>query len=425
MKWIVLALLFSLNVLNYTDKSIIGVAAAPMMKELGLNYEQWGLVGSSFYWLMFVATAIGGALSDRFGPKKVLAYMAIIWTLAQFIPFVASSFALLLFARFLLGVGEGPFWPVAINQMNRWFPQEQRGLATSIISVGAIVGKSVIIPVLVLLVVNYGWRVAFLSTAVASFAWFLLWITLSKERPTGIVAKEMVQTRGQLEKLHWKSLLPVFRNPSFLFPSLAIFAGSWVVAFSLVFLPNYFTEVRGLSPQWMGIVIAIGGLGGAVLGLVFSMYSDYLFKKRKTFRGSRVLFSSIGMIVAGLGFYSITMVESPIMMMVGYALEGGFVALIISIGPQIITTAMPDRPGTIMGLGIAFGSLSGIIAPLVSGKIIQSSGTMIQTGFSQAFLVSAILCVLSGLLMALFTKPDAGISLSSPTEEEQSSVSSK
>jgi len=47
-KWVILFLLFLLNVLNYSDKSIIGVAAGPIMKELDLNYEQWGIVGSSF-----------------------------------------------------------------------------------------------------------------------------------------------------------------------------------------------------------------------------------------------------------------------------------------------------------------------------------------------------------------------------------------
>ncbi|MCM3081601.1 MFS transporter [Brevibacillus invocatus] len=79
MKWLILFLLFVLNILNYTDKSIIGVAAADMMKDLGLNYEQWGLISSSFYWLLFIATVLGGVLSDRFGPRRVLAYMAIVF----------------------------------------------------------------------------------------------------------------------------------------------------------------------------------------------------------------------------------------------------------------------------------------------------------------------------------------------------------
>ncbi|MEH6943884.1 MFS transporter [Bacillus sp. JJ722] len=135
-KWIILFLLFLLNILNYADKAIIGVAAGPIMKDLNLTYEQWGLIGSSFYWLYFISTLLGGMLSDRLGPRKVLAYMAIIWMVAQFIPFVASGMALLLISRLILGLGEGPFYPVSVNQLNKWFPQEQRGLATSILNMG-------------------------------------------------------------------------------------------------------------------------------------------------------------------------------------------------------------------------------------------------------------------------------------------------
>lgn len=49
MRWFVLITLFFGFLINFADKSVVGIAAAPIMKELGLSYAQWGIIGSSFF----------------------------------------------------------------------------------------------------------------------------------------------------------------------------------------------------------------------------------------------------------------------------------------------------------------------------------------------------------------------------------------
>ena len=403
-KWMILFLLFILYAINFIDKGMIGVSSVLIMKEFGLTYAQWGLVGSSFYWLFFIMSFIGGALSDRIGPKKMLAYMAIIWAFAQFIPILSSSVLVLLMSRLLLGIGEGPTLPVAINQINRWFPQPQRGMATYVITLGAILG-SVCFPIMVTVVSSYGWRVAFIVTSLASLIWLVLWLIVSKGKEPHFPSK----TAGEKnhEKLHWDQWWAAVRSPSFLFPALALFATNWTVSFELSFLPNYFTEVKGLTSKELGTVMAIAGLGGALVGIPLTLLSDLIFKKTGKYKTSRVLFSSCGIIVAGLGFASITLAHSTGMMILGYGLESAFLALLIANVPQIIMTAMPSRPGTIVGLALGLGGTAGIIGPIVTGKIIESTGASVSVGFGNALLVIAILCTIAGLLLALFTKPDS------------------
>ncbi|MED4779927.1 MFS transporter [Brevibacillus choshinensis] len=413
MKWVILAFLFVLNVMNYADKSIIGVAAAPMMKDLGLNYEQWGIVGSSFYWLFFIATVIGGALSDRFGPKKVLTYMALIWSVAQVIPFFASSLALLIFARFILGIGEGPFTTVAINQLNRWFPQEQRGFATAINNMGASLGKSLFIPVLVFLVVAYGWRVSFLITAAISLLWMIFWIFVGKDSPDSqpaVKAPEVVKEKSAREKFQWRTYAAALKHPSFLFSSLAVFAVHWAVSFGVVFLPNYLTEVRGFTPAVMGTVMAIGGLSGAIVAVLLAGVADRLFKKTDSYRLSRTLFSGIGLVIAGIGFYLITIGQSPLMIILGYGIYTACASPAVALTPQVVMRVMPEKPGTIIGFSMAISALAGVIGPIVSGNIIQAGGGVTGEGFSQAFLLTSLICVVAGLLLAIFTKPDLPMS---------------
>ncbi|WP_335509254.1 MFS transporter [Bacillus sp. JJ722] len=267
-----------------------------------------------------------------------------------------------------------------------------------------------IIPLLVMLIVTFGWRVTFLITAGLSLVWLVLWMFFGKQN-ANLQAEEVTFSQDKRPgKIEWKNLLPALKNPSFIFPALALFAAGWSTTFGLVFISNYLTEVRGLTPQTMGMVIAIGGLGSALLGITFAALSDRLFKKSGKHKKSRVLFCGIGMMVAGLSFFSITIVQSPILMIIGYAIKGAFASMLVAVAPQIVITAKPDQPGSVLGFWFIFSGLAGIVCPIVSGKIIQASGALVGAGFTNAFLVSCLLSVIAGLLMAIFTNPDATVS---------------
>src|SRR5947199_6220490 len=81
--WIVITLLFFLTVISNADKAIIGFASVPIMKELGLSPEQWGFVGSIFFFLYSISAIFVGILADKIGTKKVIAGMAAIWAIVQ------------------------------------------------------------------------------------------------------------------------------------------------------------------------------------------------------------------------------------------------------------------------------------------------------------------------------------------------------
>ena len=91
--WIVIALLFLLTAISNVDKAIIGFASVPIMEELELTPEQWGIVGSVFFLLYSLSAVLGGALADKFGTRIVIACMVVIWSLVQFSTIFVSSFA--------------------------------------------------------------------------------------------------------------------------------------------------------------------------------------------------------------------------------------------------------------------------------------------------------------------------------------------
>ncbi len=127
-----IALLLALFILiNFLDKIVFGLVAVPMMAELDLSPTEFGLMAGGFFWLFAVGGIAGGLLADRFPTKWIIAGMAASWALLQFPLALTSSIAVILIGRVLLGMAEGPAWPVAVHSLYKWFPNSKRTLSAS------------------------------------------------------------------------------------------------------------------------------------------------------------------------------------------------------------------------------------------------------------------------------------------------------
>src|SRR6195952_658291 len=82
--WKITFLLFLFMLVNFADKIVLGLASDPIMKELNLEPQQFGLLGSSFFFLFSVAAIIVGFIVNRVPTRWVLLALAAIWALGQF-----------------------------------------------------------------------------------------------------------------------------------------------------------------------------------------------------------------------------------------------------------------------------------------------------------------------------------------------------
>src|SRR5215469_15034992 len=87
--WSIVTMLCVFMMINFADKSIIGLAAVPIIKELNLTHEQFGQVGSAFFLLFSVSAILVGFLVNRVSTKLVIGVMALIWALVQ-LPMLGS-----------------------------------------------------------------------------------------------------------------------------------------------------------------------------------------------------------------------------------------------------------------------------------------------------------------------------------------------
>src|SRR5215468_6964686 len=120
--WKITFLLFLFMLVNFADKIVVGLAGVPIMTDLKLEPEQFGLLGSSFFFLFSISAIVVGFVVNRVATRWVLLVLAVIWSLAQF-PMVGSvGLTTLIICRIILGAGEGPAASVAAHAVYKWFP---------------------------------------------------------------------------------------------------------------------------------------------------------------------------------------------------------------------------------------------------------------------------------------------------------------
>ncbi|MEH7303172.1 MFS transporter [Neobacillus drentensis] len=408
-KWIILFALFIMSIINFADKSITGLAGIHIMEDLNLTSIQFGIVGSSFFWLFSIVGIIGASFSDRFGTGKLLAIMAIIWTITQSMMLFVSSLPMLIFSRVLLGAGEGAFSATAISHLSKWFKPESRGLAISIINFGNVVGIAVTAPIVVFLISNYGWKQAFFIFGILSFVWLLCWLWLGRLKPA-VSFEEEVSKQENKQNFNGKDVWKALRSPIFIFTTLSSFVAYSLIVFGLTFNPAYLMKVKGLSEQQSAMVIAISGLMGAILGMVLAIISDRLYKKTQSLWKSRTLFTAICAILAGILYSMYPLVNGSGSIIIILSLVNTLVVTINTLNPTAVTSLLPQRRGVMTGTYYGVMSSSGIISPIVFGKLIQASGSNPGGGFSTSIYGMAVGMVIAAILIYLFGKPKQRIS---------------
>ena len=403
MRWYILLLLFLGSAINFADKSIIGLAATPILKEFDLSYTEWGLVGSSYYWLYPVTGIFGAAWADRLGAKKVLGLLMLSWTVLQFGVLAITVLPLLIVYRILLGVFEGPYSPIAYSHADKWFPPKQRGFANSVIVGGGTVGAMIVAPLLVALITAFGWKAAFASLGAASLVWFFLFQFFTKESPAQVYEK--VQKKKKMERFKLKDFLLLLTSPTALFTTLAYFSAYILVVWFSLWLPIYLQEAINMSPGQMGTSIAIIGIVSVGIYMGVSMVSDYLFKRSQNWRTARVMVVAVSMILGALIFSSIMVFNHPIWVITAMCIAKGLTYAVLPIGPTIMINEMRERGGLMTSILTSSGNLAGIVAPIITGYIIGLAGNDKLFGYNLSILSMASLVLLFGILFAIFVRP--------------------
>src|SRR5437773_9098365 len=169
----VLILLALSAFINFVDRGNLS-AAAPLLKtELVLSDVKLGILLAAFFWSYAMFQIASGWLVDHVDVKWMLAGGFFLWSVATAATGLAGGFALLLVARLVLGVGESVVYPSYSKILARYFPEDRRGFANSVIITGFYAGPAFGLFFGGILMGRFGWRSFFLVLGLLSLAWLL------------------------------------------------------------------------------------------------------------------------------------------------------------------------------------------------------------------------------------------------------------
>src|SRR3984957_15380725 len=247
--WKITFLLFLFMLVNFADKIVVGLAGVPIMADLKLEPEQFGLLGSSFFFLYSIAAIVVGFIVNRVETRWVLLVLAAIWALAQFPMVGAIGFSTLLICRIVLGAGEGPAAAVAVHAIYKWFPEEKRTLPTAILTQGSAFGVVFAVPMLNWVIVNYSWDYALGALGIVGLMWVVVLLIMGEEGPL----VESVAMATAEPRIPYFQLLT---SRTFIGCCVATFGAYWALALGLTWFTPFIVKGLGFSQRdagWISI----------------------------------------------------------------------------------------------------------------------------------------------------------------------------
>jgi ACS family D-galactonate transporter-like MFS transporter len=378
----VIALLALSALINYIDRGNLSIAAPLLKGELGLSFSQLGILLSSFFWTYSLFLPISGWLADRFDAKWVMAFGFFLWSGATAVTGGLHAFGALLAARLMLGIGESVAYPCYARTLVRHVPEVGRGFAYALIAAGVGCGPALGTFFGGTLMARYGWRPFFIVLGIISMAWLIPWFLWVPRAGTAI---SHVEKGGD-----W--FLKLVSQRSLWGTCGGLFGANYVLYFEITWLPTYLVHERHLSLGTMAKISGVGYLCYSAGAAIFGWISDRWIAAggsptvvRKTFAG--VGAGSAGLLLLGCALAGPT--ASVILLLLAFGAGGMCGSNIWAITQTI---AGPKMAGRWTGLQNFLGNLAGIIAPWVTGVVIDYTGRFIV-----AFAIMAVVAMLAAL----------------------------
>jgi MFS family permease len=397
--WKITFLLFLFMLVNFADKIVVGLAGVPIMTELKLEPEQFGLLGSSFFFLFSIAAIVVGFIVNRVQTRWVLLVMALVWALAQF-PMVGTvGFTTLLICRIILGAGEGPAFSVATHAVYKWFPDEKRTLPTAILSQGSAFGVILAVPALNWVIVHHSWHYAFGALGVVGLMWVAAWLVLGKEGPlTQTVAMAASEVR-----------IPYFQlltSRTFIGCCAATFGAYWALSLGLTWFTPFIIKGLGFSQEQAGLISVLPWVFGAATVLLTGWISQVLMARGMSTRGARGVLGAAPLIVGGSILALMPYVQGAGLQIALLVVGSGLCGAIYVVCPPMLGEFTPvSQRGAVIAIYGAIFTLAGVLAPSVMGSVIQRATTQFD-GYMTGFTINAVILIVSGLLGLLLLWPN-------------------
>ncbi|XP_075240420.1 vesicular glutamate transporter 1-like [Convolutriloba macropyga] len=373
-----------------------------------------GLMHGSFFWGYLLTQVPGGVLAQKFRPNKIFA-TALIGTscLNLLVPSALQiSSVLVMIIRFFQGLVEGGTYPSCHGIWSKWAPPLERSRLATIAFSGSYGGV-----VLGMILSGYltqfiGWAAPFYFYAMVGLVWSALWCVLSSSTPAGnryitegeknYIEERLAEggvyiTGPRTRKVPWKAILS---SPPVWAIIVANFCRSWTFYLLVLSQAAYFYEVFGFEMSRVGLLSALPHLVMTIMVPLGGQLADFMrTKKILSTTNVRKLMNCGGF--GGEAFFLLLLAftESTSGAIAALTLAVGFSGFAISGFNVNHLDIAPQYASILMGFSNGFGTLSGIIGPLVVGWMTPDKT---RNEWQRVFVVAACVHILGVIFYAIF-----------------------
>ena len=393
-RWTLVALISTASFINYLDRGSLAVALPTISKDLHLDPIQQGAALSAFFWTYTAMQIPMGRMVDRYNIKWVYAASFALWSLAAAATGLAAGLWTLIVARVLLGIGESVYLPGGLKVVSLHFRSEETAWPAGLFDLGTKVGLAVGTAVDVWLLVRFGWRSLFFRTGLAGLLWLIPWLMFY---PSARGTVPEVRSR-----IDWAAL---FRSRALLGICLGFFCWDYFWYFLISWLPTYLNTVRHMSMPKIALFGGLPFLIFAAAEAVGGWTAGAMIR-----RGASLSFVTKAFITAGFAVGLLIIpaaladtATASVAFLLGASVAGIGCGSLIAI-PKIC--ARPDEVALWVGIMNCAGNVGGVIAPLVTGVVVQRTGSYVP-----AFLVVSLVLVVGIFAYTIVVPPLGGTGL--------------
>jgi MFS family permease len=405
-EWIVILLLVLSVVINYVDRSNLGLAMPLLERQFSFSSLRAGELLSAFFWTYALVQLFGlaGELTDRFPVGWVLMLGYLLWSTATAFVGLSTSYAALFALQLVLGLGESVAYP-CYSRIFAAMPQEHRGRANAFIDAGTKLGPAAGAFVGGMVLVHWGWRMLFVVFGVGALTWMLPWYFAmprggqragsgrsAQERNATAPSPELNGAAGSIAKM--------IRLRCAWGTTIGHFSGNYFYYFLLAWLPTYLVQEEHLSIRTMSRLTAAIFLLIACTTLLAGWLSDRLIARGLSPTSVRLRLVIGGQAMASC-LLALTVIHGHPLIALGLLViacigHGGYASNHWAIAQTLAGPAMAGRWSSLQN-GVA--NFAGIAAPWLAGLIVETRGSA-----RLAFVVAGGVAFVGALSWALLVR---------------------
>ncbi len=345
--------------LPYFASGMIAAFIMVWLRELGASFFDVGFINAVSNLVLASSFLIGGVLSDNYGGKIVF-LLGLVLTFLSSLLYGVSAWLLiwlpvglgLIFGRMAIGFRESSSFRIVYGSSEECKRASSFGLLSTFKQFGYIIGPTAG----GLIAYIFGLKAPFILAPLIIIVAIMLFLKLElKENKTNNLSL----------KFSFKEVKKLLTLKSGV--STLIFISLWEQFFLEIGNPFYmiFLKEEFKAPPYMlGLCFTVMSLGTFIFSLIGGISSD-LIKKRKPsiVFGALLMAFSVGLVAFAF---------NPWMFVTSYFIAGVSTAISNVAIPAYFTDVLKENASTIFGFRFAAMYFAGILAPLISGWIIQA-----------------------------------------------------